>query len=135
MRYAAALGIVPMLSTMLTVWPAKPPPVADRPMVVKAVYVEPIREQRMDNDTFRLRWSSATGDLPPAMVQSAEIRIASAVPLQADQGKPAVETGAAPPPARHVKRAALLHRDNVCVRHGKRKVTYLKRGYKFWKCR
>jgi hypothetical protein len=152
-----------MLSTMLTVWPAKPP-VVSPPMVAKAVPVEPIRTQRTDTvDTWRNRWLPAAlippaylfDDEPawikawrldrmPATVRDSEGQPVRVIPVRtvevrvestADQGKPAVETGAAPPPARHVKRAALLHRDNVCARHGKRKVTYLKRGYKFWKCR
>ena len=113
MQFAAsiALGLAPLLvfgaTAMLRPTPA---PVAPKP-----VQTEGVTARRMDDATFRRRWPA---DLPPAITRAVPVATVAA---------PAV------PPARIVRRA-LLGTD-VCARHGQRRVEYLKRGYKHWRCR
>lgn len=113
---AIALATIPAV-----VWAAWPAPEEHR-IVVKAVETEGIRAQRMDADTFGLRWS-VVYQLPPA--------VARANDGGAGQGAQAGGQGVATPSRlqRTTRRAAL--RGDICARHGMRKVHYGKR----WRCR
>ena len=97
-----------------------PPPAPVPAIVPVAVRAEGVTARRMDEATFHRRWPA---DLPPPTV----IR---AVPVPA-----AAKTAATipRPPARIVKRASL--RLDICAKHGMKRVEYLKRGYKHWRCR
>ena len=71
--------------------------------------------------SFNNRWQPTT-DLPPMQMAAAESETVEAT--QAPLPKP--------PPPRAVpggKRAT-----DVCARHGQRRVEYLRRGYKMWRC-
>jgi len=111
MRYAITLAAIP--AALWVAWPAPSPPIA--PM---AVATEGVRAQRMDDNTFRIRWS-AVDALPPATV-------VREVPVR-------IEASARPPPARLVKRASL--RGDVCARHGMRRVTVMRGRWQGWRCR
>ena len=114
-----ALGLTPLLVFGAT---AMLRPVA----VPKLVVTEGVTARRMDDSTFRLRWPV---DLPPATTiretPSAEAAVSPPRQFpgrQFAQPRPVV-----------VKRAGL--RTDVCTRHGMKRVEYLKRGYKHWRCR
>jgi len=85
------------------------------PVMAKPVMTETIRAVRMDDSTFRLRWSSVA-DMPPMRETVTEPLI--------------LVTHDAPPTRRHVSRRVSLHRD-VCTRHKMRKVHY----GRTWRCR
>lgn len=121
MQFAAtiALGLMPLLvfggAALL-----RPAP----DVVPKPVATEGVTARRIDEATFRSRWRPLY-DVAPATVIH-EVPVAT-VPA-------AVEASSSRPPARRiVKRAAL--RTDVCARHGMRRIEYLVRGYKRWKCR
>jgi hypothetical protein len=116
-----ALGAIPLL-VYGVVAAARPP----APIVPVAVQTEGVTARRMDAGTFRLRWSLVS-DLPPAL----SIWEGGDAPVR-EASKP-VDAASSRPPARLVKRASL--RLDICARHGMRRVEYLKRGYKHWKCR
>ena len=126
---ALAVGkIVPEISDSSTTWPyavigagyaLTPAPT----VVARTVVTEGIRAQRMDSETFRLRFAPVV-ELPPAIEvrhapRSAEASNAGAVPRL---------TPAATPPRRLRSRAVRL---DVCQRHGMRKVSY----GRTWRCR
>jgi len=121
MRFPAtlALSVLPVLVAGAVAFSRPAPPVVSKP-APQAVRVIPL-----DTRTFDQRWPANA--LPQEnRVQS--IRVAGEIPL----ARPAVDESAAspsPPPARVVRRAAL--RQDLCARHGMRKVTYGKR----WRCR
>jgi len=121
-----ALGLAPLLvfggAALL-----RPAPVpAEAPIVATPVPTEGVTARRMDAGTFRLRWSLVS-DLPPAL----SIWEGGDAPAR-EASKP-VDAASSRPPARIVRRAS-LHRD-ICARHGQRRVEYLVRGYKHWRCR
>jgi hypothetical protein len=91
------------------------------PLPVKPVRTETVRVVRMDVQTFRARWLPVN-DLPPTIEKGSN---APLVPTSAP-----VEVARLPPAARIVRRAA-LRQDNICSRHGLRKVT---QG-RSWRCR
>ena len=99
------------------------------PVPVKPVRTENVRVIRMDSTTFRGRWMPIN-DMPPATVIH-ELKGGDAL-SQEITGKP-VEVARPPPAVRIVRRASL--RQDVCARHGQRKVTYTVRGYQHWRCR
>jgi len=88
------------------------------PVTAKPVMTETIRAVRMDDSTFRLRWSSVA-DMPPMRETVTEPLIL--VTHDAPQTKPII---------RHVSRRVSLHRD-VCAMHKMRKVHY----GRTWRCR
>jgi hypothetical protein len=114
MRYAITLAAIPLPLLMWTAWPAS------QPIAAKAVQTEGVRAQRQDAGTFRLRWS-VVSDLPPALV-------IHEVPAEAT-------ASVALPPVRLVRRAALRQHNNVCARHGMRRVTYTRGRWQGWRCR
>jgi hypothetical protein len=88
---------------------------------------------QMDATTFRARWRPMY-DVPPATVIH-EIMGGGDAHSRENTGKP-VEAAARPrPPAVRIVRRASLRPTDVCARHGQRKVEYLVRGYKHWRCR
>lgn len=109
------LGILPLgvfgLAALVT------PPRAPAPIAPIAVPTESITERRQDDQTFRRRWPI---DLPPAVILREVPVIVSNV------------TPSAIPAPRVEKRVALP--TDVCARHGMRRVDYLKRGYRSWRC-
>jgi len=115
------LAIIPLL-VFGPIAVSRPTP----PLPVKPVRTETVRVVRMDAQTFRARWLPVN-DMPPTTLKG---RDAPLVPTSAP-----VEVIAKPPPpaARLVRRASL--RLDICARHGQRKVEYLRRGYKHWRCR
>ena len=123
MRFPAtlALSVLPVLVAGAVAFSRPAPQAAPKP-APPAVRVIPL-----DTRTFDRRWPANA--LPQEnRVQS--IRVAGEIPLPT--ARPAVDEGAAspsPPPARVVRRAAL--RQDLCARHGLRKVSYGKR----WRCR
>jgi hypothetical protein len=91
------------------------------------VQIENITARRMDEGSFRARWSAAA-QLPPT------IEVHYVTDHVVDAG--AVAEAPAAPPSRHtvqtvqtIRRVAL--RSDICSRHGMRRVNYGKR----WRCR
>jgi len=127
MKYALALSMIPVAIA----WVAAPklaPVIFSAPEIaVKNITSEGVTARRMDEDTFRLRWSGVAA-MPPAI----EVHYVADNVVNAG-------TAAEPPaiaPSRHtvqtvqtVRRVAL--RSNVCSQHGMRRVTVGKR----WRCR
>jgi len=101
------------------------------PVPVKPVATETIRVIRLDSQTFRARWMPVN-DMPPATVIH-EVGGGDAHSRE-NTGKPVVAAATPRLPAVRIVRRASLRQD-VCARHGQRKVEYLVRGYKHWKCR
>jgi hypothetical protein len=98
------------------------------PIKPVAVATEGVRMIRMDDATFRRRWD-AVHTLPPAVV----IHEVGGGEAHSLTGKP-VEVAARPhPPARLVKRASL--RQNICARHGLKKIEVIRGKWKGWRCR
>jgi len=119
------LAVIPLLLFA----PAVSRPMA--PVPVKPVRTETVRVIRMDATTFRGRWMPIN-DMPPATVIH-EVQLKGGDALSQEiTGKP-VEVARPPPAVRIVRRASL--RQDVCARHGQRKVTYTVRGYQHWRCR
>jgi hypothetical protein len=125
---ALLLAVIPLVLFGGPAAVSAPPP----PIPVKPVQVEGVRMIRMDSQTFSGRWRPLY-DIPPATVIH-EVQLKGGDAPQEITGKP-VEAVARPrPPAvRIVKRASL--RQDICARHGQRKVTYTVRGYQHWRCR
>jgi hypothetical protein len=114
-----ALGVLPLL-VFGAVGLSRPAPAA--PPVQKLVMSEGVTLRRMDDNTFRRRWSPIA-DMPAATQVRylvSEREVAGTVPE-------AVE-----PPPRHRLRTRAVRLD-VCARHGQRKV--ITRGGKSWRCR
>ena len=103
------------------------------PVPVKPVQTESIRVIRMDATTFRGRWMPIY-ELAPATVIH-EVRGGDAPPHEITSKPVDVAASAAPrpPAARIVKRAAL--RQDICSRHGMRRVTVMRGRWQGWKCR
>ena len=121
---ALLLAIVPLVLFGGPVAVSRP----TAPVPVKPVQVEGVRMIRMDTQTFRGRWMPIN-DMPPATV----IQLKGGDALSQEiTGKP-VEVARPPPAVRIVRRASL--RQDICARHGQRKVTYTVRGYQHWRCR
>jgi hypothetical protein len=100
------------------------------PVPVKPVQSEGVRMIRMDTQTFRARWMPVN-DMPPATTTNEK---GNALDLRGTTSAPVVVVARPPPPAaRIVKRASL--RQDICARHGLRRVTYTVRGYQHWRCR
>ena len=126
---ALLLAVIPLLVFGGPIAVSRPTPAP--PIVPTLVATEGVRMIRMDANTFRARWRPLY-DVPPATVIH-EVTGGDAH-SQANTGKPVVAVATPSPPAvRIVKRAAL--RQDICSRHGQRKVEYLVRGYKHWRCR
>ena len=101
------------------------------PVPVKPVRTENVRVIRMDATTFRGRWMPIN-DMPPATVIH-EVQLKGGDALSQEiTGKP-VEVARPPPAVRIVRRASL--RQDICTRHGLRRVTYSVHGYQHWRCR
>lgn len=114
---------IALAALVAAAWCVASPRVEPVVMVARAVATEGVREQRIDNGTFRARWSSAA-ELPPMreIVQEPLLLVShDPAPLMAAAGSPV-----RPPLSRKVA----LHTD-VCARHGMRRVHYGKR----WRCR
>jgi hypothetical protein len=115
-----ALGGVPLL-VFGAAAVSRPAPAAP-PVIAKPVITEGVTMRRMDDSTFRRRWSPIA-DMPAATQVRylvSEREVAGTVPE-------AVE-----PPPRHRLRTRAVRLD-VCARHGQRKV--ITRGGKSWRCR
>lgn len=104
--------VMALVAIMLAVWFAWP--TAAIPIVAKAVTAENVREHRIDEGTFRARWS-VVNDLPPATVYE---------PLLIASHETARRT---------LVRRVSLRRSNICTRHGMRRV--ITRGGRSWRCR
>lgn len=126
MRYTFALAAMPVV----VIWATTPRP--SLPLAAKAVEVENIREQRMDENTFRRRWSPVA-DMPATTIrevhylvvggeEASQHTVVGTVPGQAVD---------APPMPRHRLRSVSL-RSDICARHGQRKVMV---GKYRWRCR
>ena len=125
MRIAAtmALGTLPLLVAGAVAL-SRPAPRPSAPSAQSALRVIPL-----DTRTFDQRWPASA---LPQDIRVQTIRVAAEIPLPRPRPAPAVEEGAAsppPPPARIVRRAAL--RQDLCARHGMRKVA---QG-RSWRCR
>ena len=133
---ALLLAVIPLLVFGGPIAVSRPTPTpvpAEAGIVPTLVATEGVRMIRMDANTFRARWRPLY-DVPPATVIH-EVTGGDAH-SQANTGKPvdvAANAVPRPPAVRIVKRAAL--RQDICARHGQRKVEYLVRGYKHWRCR
>jgi hypothetical protein len=88
-------------------------PVAPEPVFMRPVEVEGVLARRMDEGTFQARWQPMYKVSPMVVIHEVTVPTEAAVP----------------PPARIVRRAALVN--GICARHGLRRVTYGKR----WRCR
>jgi len=134
MRIMLAFAAIPVVIWVAT--PGKP-----QPVVAKAVQSEGITARRMDDNTFRLRWSPVS-DMPP----TTEVRAREYVwQDRAGEARPSAERsdgsisapatqsvgrrqGAPVRPSLH-RHASL--RTDICARHGMKRVNYGKR----WRCR
>jgi hypothetical protein len=118
MHYTVALAAIPAVTFGLgyVLTPASPP------IAAKAVVTEGIRAVRMDDATFRRRWSQVA-DMPPATVIKNEATILIA---DAEPNKPVTLVTKSV----HTRRASLRTRD-ICSRHHMRKVTI----GRSWRCR
>lgn len=130
-RYSMVLGAIP-----LVVWMAKPSaPPAEAALEARPVATEGIRSVPLDTRTFNARWQPVYHLPPAALVARIDVpQTVGATESARPRSRP--EPGVvprAPPPDRRVKRAML--RPDICARHGMRRVEYLKRGYKHWRCR
>ena len=133
---ALLLAVIPLLVFGGPIAVSRPTPTpvpAEAGIVPSLVATEGVRMIRMDANTFRARWRPLY-DVPPATVIH-EVTGGDAH-SQANTGKPvdvAANAVPRPPAVRIVKRAAL--RQDICSRHGMRRVTYSVRGYQHWRCR
>ena len=125
MRYVLALAALPA-AVMWAATPSSSPPV-----VARVVQSESIREQRQDDNTFRLRWSPVS-DMPPTIEVYAREHgwqdLAGKASSSTDRGD-----GSMSVPATHqtrTRRASL--RTDICARYGMRKVMV---GRYKWRCR
>ena len=117
MRFAIMLATIPVV-TIGAGYALTPAPT----VVARTVVTEGIRAQRMDSETFRLRFSPVV-ELPPAIeVRHAGIAVAS------NAGTVPRLTPAATPSRRLRSRSVRL---DVCQRHNMRKVHY----GRTWRCR
>lgn len=108
MHYVMALAAI-----MVAAWFAWP--TASIPIVAKAVTPENVREHRVDEGTFRSRWSTVN-DLPPATVYEPLLIVSHEQSAR-----------------RTLTRKVSLRRSNICSRHGMRRV--VTRGGRSWRCR
>jgi len=115
-----ALGTVPLLvfgaHALSRPAPAAPPPVQ------KLVMSEGVTMRRMDDNTFRRRWSPIA-DMPAAT----EVRY-----LAREREVAGTVSGAVEPPPRHRLRSRAVRLD-VCARHNMRK--QITHGGRSWRCR
>jgi len=118
MRLAIMLATIPVVTIGggYALTPASPP------LVASAVVTEGIRAQRMDSDTFRLRFLPVS-ELPPAI----EVRHAPRSVVASNAGT--VRLTPAPPSSRRLRSRSV--RLDVCQRHNMRKVHY----GRTWRCR
>ena len=116
--FKVALAIIPA-ATIAGGYALMPSP----PIVAKTVATEVIRAQRMDSETFRLRYAPV-GELPPAI----EVRHAPRSVVADSSGTVSRLTPASPPSRRLRSRAVRL---DICQRHKMRKVHY----GRTWRCR
>jgi len=114
-----ALGGVPLL-VFGAVGLSRPAPAAP-PVIAKPVMTETIRAVRMDDSTFRRRWSPIA-DMPAAI----EVRHVDRTPLVADS---AGTVSAVTLPSRRLRSRPV--RLDICQRHNMRKVNY----GRTWRCR
>jgi hypothetical protein len=119
MRYAL---LTPVAAIPAALWAAVLTAPPQRPVEVKPVITEGVREAKMDSGTFRARWASVV-DLPPATV----IRVREVV-ARTDDLPPVVISK---PTLKKTTRRASLRRPDVCQRHKMHKVTIGRR----WRCR
>lgn len=125
MQFSAtiALGMLPLLvfggAALL-----RPAP----DVVPKPVQSEGVRVIAMDTRTFSARWLPLYAVAPATVIHEVPVErtLTVAPPVRSTSLRAA-------PPARIVRRASL--RLDVCAKHGLRRVEYLKRGYKHWRCR
>jgi len=92
-----------------------------------------------DAAPFSARWH---GEIAPRVVRVRTQSIVPDVQMTTREAEPIAPELPEPPPlprprdtapVRIVQRAAL--RNDICARHGLRRVEYLVRGYKHWRCR
>jgi len=103
------------------------------PVMAKPVMTETIRMVRMDDNTFRRRWSVVT-DMPPAMVEKSEplLIVETEVRHAAPTGvaDSAGTVSAVTLPSRRLRSRSV--RMDVCARHNMRRVMV---GKYRWRCR
>ena len=121
-----SLGLIP-----LVVFGAAAVSRSSLPVPIKPVQTEGVRMIRMDANTFRARWRPLY-DVPPATVIH-EVTGGDAH-SQANTGKPVVAAATPSPPAVRIVRRASLRQD-ICARHGLRKVETIRGKWKGWRCR
>ena len=114
-----ALGVLPLL-VFGAVGLSRPAPAAP-PVIAKPVVTEGVTMRRMDDNTFRRRWSPIA-DMPAAI----EVRHVDRTPLVADS---AGTVSAVTLPSRRLRTRAV--RLDICQRHNMRKVNY----GRTWRCR
>jgi hypothetical protein len=115
MRYAIALAAIPLPLLMWAAWPK-----AAQPITVRAVATEGVRAVRMDDSTFRARWSGVNALAPATVVREVPVEVVSVRPQS-------------PPAVRIVRRASL--RSDVCAKHGMRRVVVMRGRWQGWRCR
>ena len=119
MRFALMLATIPVV-TLGSGYALMPSP----PIVASTVAIEGVRAQRMDSETFRLRYAPVA-ELPPTI----EVRHAAPRRDVADSAGTVPRLTPVSPPSRRLRSRAV--RLDICARHGMRKVNYGKR----WRCR
>lgn len=103
------------------------------PVMAKPVITESIRMVRMDDSTFRRRWSVVT-ELPPTMVEKSEplliveTEVRHAVPTSVADSAGTVS--AVTLPSRRLRSRSV--RMDICARHNMRRVMV---GKYRWRCR
>jgi len=130
MKHTLALSMIPAVLA----WAAHTPAPLSKgyfsaaAIEVKTTLPENITARRMDEDTFRLRWSGVAA-MPPA------IEVHYVRDDVVDAGTVAL-LPPAPPPSRQLSAQSALRnvrtmRTDICHKHGMRRVNYGKR----WRCR
>jgi hypothetical protein len=120
------LAAIPAL--VWAAWPATPKPIA-----VKVVAFEGVRNQRMDDSTFRLRWAGVS-ELPPMTIGGGATRSSGGAQASGVTGAFREARTLPPPMVRTVVRRASL-RGDVCSRHGLRKVNVTRGRWPSWRCK
>ncbi len=118
-----ALGVLPLV-VFGAVALSRPAPAAP-PVIAKPVVTETIRAVRMDDSTFRRRWSPIA-DMPAATVTEVHYLV---VQTGEEVGSAGAVSAVTLPSRRLRTRAVRL---DVCARHGQRKVMV---GRYKWRCR
>jgi hypothetical protein len=116
--------VIVMAAIPAAVWAVSPK--LSPPIVAKTVTAENIREQRMDDSTFRTRFAPVA-DMPPARETVYE-------PLLLVSHEPVSRTAAGHPVRPPLEKKVALRLD-VCARHHMRRVEIRRGRWTGWRCR